>query len=300
MALLNKGLKYSLHHKDKHWLSNLALEAEAALTPLPLREREHIRHQVAQKLHKLYKHHTNTPSPKTPRDEIKIVNQIKKKLSDAKAMVTEDDKGNSMVIIYESDHTNKVQDFISNNNFIPVPRDVTNRLRDIKNTINDCKVIFPKQNKWKFTSLKPTTPTLRGLIKIHKAESPIRPVVNWMNTPEYKPAKMLVKLLQTHTPLPYNFKVTNSTHLINDLSDIPYNHNLRLASFHISNMYTNIPTHETLSVIDTDCNNNLVEERLKRDIINLSKTIVDQNYFQFILQRQNLRSLVNVEGSSQI
>jgi len=46
-------------------------------------------------------------------------------------------------------------------------------------------------------------------------------------------------------------------------------------------MYTNIPTHETLSVIDTDCNNNLVEERLKRDIINPSKTIIDQNYFQF-------------------
>ena len=46
-------------------------------------------------------------------------------------------------------------------------------------------------------------------------------------------------------------------------------------------MYTNIPTHETLSVIDTACNKNLVEEWLKRDIINLSKTIIDQNYFQF-------------------
>jgi len=46
-------------------------------------------------------------------------------------------------------------------------------------------------------------------------------------------------------------------------------------------MYTNIPTHELLSIIDTACNNNLVEERLKRDIINLSKTIIDQNYFQF-------------------
>ena len=80
----------------------------------------------------------------------------------------------------------------------------------------------------------------------------------------------------------------------------PYDHNLRLASFDISNMYTNIPTHKLLSTTDTACNKNLVEERLKRDIINLSKTIVDQNYFQFILQRQNLRSLVNVEGSSQI
>ena len=82
-------------------------------------------------------------------------------------------------------------------------------------------------------------------------------------------------------PLPYTFNVTNSTHLINDLADIPYDHNLRLASFDISNMYTNIPTHELLSIIDTACNNNLVEESLKRDIINLSKTIINQNYLQY-------------------
>ena len=281
MALLNKGLKYSLYHKDKHRLSNLTLEAEAALTPLSPPQQEHIRHQVAHNHRKLYKHHNNTPSPKTPRNEMKIVNQIKKNLSDANAMVTEADKGNSMIIIYESDYTSKVQDFISNSNFELVPRDVTNKLqRDIKNTINECKVNFHKQNKWKYTSLKPTTPTLRSLIKIHKAESPIRPVVNWMNTPAYKPAKMLVKLLQTHTPLPYTFNVTNSTHLVNDLADIAYDHKLRLASFDISNMYTNIPTHKPLSIIDTACNNNLVEERLKRDI-NLSKTTIDQNYFQF-------------------
>jgi hypothetical protein len=35
MTLLKKGLNYSLHNKDKHWLSNLALEVEAVLTPLP-------------------------------------------------------------------------------------------------------------------------------------------------------------------------------------------------------------------------------------------------------------------------
>jgi len=78
MALLNKGLKYSLHHKDKHWLSNLALEAEAALTPLPPPEQEHIRHQVVHNLRKLYKHHNNTPSPKTPRNEIKILTKLRR------------------------------------------------------------------------------------------------------------------------------------------------------------------------------------------------------------------------------
>ena len=54
-------------------------------------------------------------------------------------------------------------------------------------------------------------------------------------------------------------------------SNIPYDHNLRLASFDISNTYTNIPTHELLSIIDTACDKNLVEERLKRDIFNLVK-----------------------------
>jgi hypothetical protein len=46
-------------------------------------------------------------------------------------------------------------------------------------------------------------------------------------------------------------------------------------------MYTNIPKHELLSIIYTACNNDLVEDSLKRDIINLSKTITNQNYFQF-------------------
>jgi len=46
-------------------------------------------------------------------------------------------------------------------------------------------------------------------------------------------------------------------------------------------MYTNNPTHELLSIIDTARNNNLVEESLKRDIINLSKTIINQHYLQF-------------------
>jgi hypothetical protein len=128
---------------------------------------------------KLYKHHNRIHSSKTPGNEIKIVNQIKKKLSNAKVVITEADKGNSM-IIYESDYTKKGQDFISNNNYELVPRDVTKKLQcDIKTTINNCKIIFPKQDKWKYT------PTLKGLIKIHKPESPISPVVNWTNAPAY-------------------------------------------------------------------------------------------------------------------
>jgi hypothetical protein len=70
---------------------------------------------------------------------------------------------------------------------------------------------------------------------------PIRPGVNWINVPAYKLAKKLVVELVTHTPLPYTFNVSNTSQLINDLTDIPYDRILRLASFYINNMYTNTP-----------------------------------------------------------
>jgi hypothetical protein len=34
---------------------------------------------------------------------------------------------------------------------------------------------------------------MRGLIKIHKHEAPIRPAVNWKNAPAYKLEKLLTK-----------------------------------------------------------------------------------------------------------
>jgi hypothetical protein len=122
---------------------------------------------------------------------------------------------------------------------------------------------------------------MRGLIKIHKTESPIRPVVNWKNAPAYKLAKKLVELLQTHTLLLYTFNIKNTTQLINDLTDIPYDHNLRLASFNITNMYINILTNKLLGIINSVCNNNYIDENLKHDILKLSKIVMDRNYFHF-------------------
>jgi uncharacterized protein (DUF1697 family) len=125
-------------------------------------------------------------------------------------------------------------------------------------------------------------PNIRGLIKIHKYESPIRPIVNCKTVLVYKLAKLLTKVLQTYIPLPYTFSVKNTVQFINDLTNIPYNKKLILASFDISNMYTNIPTEELIKIITTACQNNNIEDNLKQNIIKLSKTIRGQNYFQFL------------------
>jgi hypothetical protein len=37
--------------------------------------------------------------------------------------------------------------------------------------------------------MNPSSPTIRGLIKIHKPEAPIRPIINWKQAPAYNLAK---------------------------------------------------------------------------------------------------------------
>jgi hypothetical protein len=39
----------------------------------------------------------------------------------------------------------------------------------------------------------------------------------------------------------------------------PFDPNLRLASFDISNMYTDIPTDEFLTIVESACENKIVE-----------------------------------------
>jgi len=207
---------------------------------------------------------------------------MKKKLTEEKAMITKADKDKSIIILYVDDYNRKIDTFISNNSFTQSTNDITIKLRVSRTAINEWCDIIPKDEKWKYINLNPEAPSIRGLVKIHKEDSPIGPIISWKNAPAYKLAKVLVEKHQTYIALLYTFNVKNTTHLIHDLFDIPYDQNLKFASFDITNMYTNIPTSELVTIIDITCQNNYIENSAKSDIIKLTKTITDQNYFQFL------------------
>jgi hypothetical protein len=77
-----------------------------------------------------------------------------------------------------------VEEFISNNNFTIIEADITKILqKTIRSTVNDCQRIIHKDERWKYVNLNPTVLTMRGLIKLHKENTPIRPVINWRNAP---------------------------------------------------------------------------------------------------------------------
>ena len=197
-------------------------------------------------------------------------------------IISKSDKGNSIVIISKESYHNKTQNFVHNNKFTSIEKDNTNKYqKDLRNTINGCPYLIHKDKKWKLVNLNPSPPTIRGLIKIHKIITPIRPIVNWREAPTYKLAKKLTKGINNLIPLPYTFNIKNSIQLMNDLMDIPSKNDLKFATFDITNMYTNIPTLELTNIINYLCKLNDIDSTIQTELKKICDTILMQNYFRF-------------------
>jgi hypothetical protein len=79
-----------------------------------------------------------------------------------------------------------------------VTKDHTNILeKTIRGAINTCGNIIRYADKWKYVNMNPDAPRIHGTIKLHKENKPIRPIVNWKNSPRYKLASHLGKLLKS-------------------------------------------------------------------------------------------------------
>jgi len=68
----------------------------------------------------------------------------------------------------------------------------------------------------------------------------------------------------------------------NDLINIPFKPNLQFVSFNITNMYSNVPMDDLVNIIKALRKNHGINDKLKYELINISNTIIKQNYFQFL------------------
>jgi hypothetical protein len=97
LKLLEEGTKYNLHHKQKNWLTKLALEAETALSLLPTADREYYRKQVSDHLLKLG-NQDKTPPDRRHLSELRTIS-IRTKPQENDAVMTTADKSNYIVLL---------------------------------------------------------------------------------------------------------------------------------------------------------------------------------------------------------
>jgi hypothetical protein len=93
-------------------------------------------------------------------------------------------------------------------------------------------------------------------------------------------AKFLNKAIQLHIPLPNVYNVKNPAQLIDDLLSIPYKQGIKLVSFDIENMYSNVPTKELIPIIKGMSIRNQLDKIIVNELITMTRTVLEQNYFQ--------------------
>jgi hypothetical protein len=60
----------------------------------------------------------------------------------------------------------------------------------IQTAINTCIKTIKQTDKWRYINMNPEAPHIHGTIKLHKEDKPIRPIVNWKNSPGHKIASI--------------------------------------------------------------------------------------------------------------
>jgi len=120
---------------------------------------------------------------------------------------------------------------------------------------------------------------VKGLIKLHKPDKPIRPVVNWKNAPAYRLSKLFTEKIHRLIPLPNTFNIKNTQNLIQNLDDTPLLSCHSLASLDVTNMYSNIPIGETKTILTDTLRRELANPQAQQEILKWYDVITRQNYF---------------------
>jgi hypothetical protein len=246
--MLKYGLIYCIERPVKAYFTNLLAETERAIKLPDGKMQNAYRFLATNKLKQIISS-TNQQNA-TQKRQLHVMKKPKHKLATEKAIITQADKGKTVVIISSDEYSKKIHTFLTTNNFRTLTRDTTDRYQKrILKTIQECNLIIDKRQTKYLTQKEPSPPALKAQIKLHKTDIPIRPVINNSSAPSYKLAKHLTKILNQYITLNNHYKVTNSTNLAHDLIKLKIHENHKMITFDIKDLYVNIPIHETLNIL---------------------------------------------------
>ena len=252
---------------------------EAACIKLSQQDGEELRADVNRVLRS-----SHPPKPNLTKAQNIAIRELKR---DRDRIVLTADKGVAMVVMDKQDYINKANQLLNQNTYKVISKDPTNTIKN--KLINILKGIKTKtglgSNTYK--SMYPTgcvPPKFHGLPKIHKPDTPLRPIVSSCGSVTYGVAKELAKILK---PL-----VGKSPHHINSTQDFveqakhfKLESGECLSSYDVSALFTSVPIDPALNIIkDLLVKDNTLKERTVmgvEDIILLLEFCLKHTYFSF-------------------
>ena len=214
LDVLNKGLKYNIPpnlRNNNRFINEIANMEAAIKTVSDHQIQNELRALMNVKLNKRIKLNKPLTTYRKHATETKILGQIKDKLTSNNAVITKADKGNTIVILDTQVYNNKVLEFIDNNNIRTLNSDPTNEyVKQLNGIINRCGSLFDDNVRRYIKPINARAPQLTGLPKIHKANIPVRPLINYTSAPGYKTAKKLYHIIKNSIVLKNNHSIKNN------------------------------------------------------------------------------------------
>ena len=161
------------------------------------------------------------------------------------------DKGVALVVMKREEYDKKAEELLNTTTYTTINSDPTTRYKN--KLISLLKSIKTQGgiNEALYKKLHPTgagVPKFYGLPKIHKRETPLRPIVSSIGAVSYQTSKELARIL---SPLvgrsPYH--VHNNQDLLEDLRSIKLGKEECLMSFDVKALFTSVPIEPAIRII---------------------------------------------------
>ena len=171
---------------------------------------------------------------------------------DNSIVITKPDKGRGVVVLNKTDYIEKMNVILSDKSkFEETLKDPIKINNSIEDKLNNFIAKLKRNNIHSLNqfSVSGTSPgILYGSPKIHKTNTPLRPILAAYNTTTYKLAKFIVNDLNKISSNEYT--VRDSFHFIDEVKNSNLNPNqYYLVSFDVVSLFTNVPIDETINII---------------------------------------------------
>lgn len=220
------------------------------------------------------------------RDLGKNIQETRKFLSTNKDIyIIEADKSSKTVIITEEMYDSKMASLLNDKKvYRKIKRDLTNTQQLKNNTmINNWfknKYIEERTRDWLITK-DAVAPKIYGLLKTHKPDMPVRPIVSCVRSPFYKMSLFLVGILAEIVGK-NKYHIRDSFHFREYVKHQKVPSGYILASFDVESLYTNIPIDLALKVIDENWKKIEKLTKLpKKEFLYAIEVCLRSTFFQF-------------------
>ena len=200
----------------------------------------------------LKKNHPNKSN--ITKEEFRAIKELKQ---DEERIILTADKGVALVVLNKKDYIEKAEHLLSQLTYRKIQENPTSKqkaklIRILKKIKTEGGI--SKEKYKKMYPMGAGSPKFYGLPKIHKKETPLRPIVSSTGTVSYNAAKELANILK---PLvgwtPHHLK--NTKDFIEQIKDVKLLPDETIISYDIKALFTSVPIQPVINIIKSKLEN---------------------------------------------